>query len=211
MAFSFQQRDAEVEHFDVAVLQKHDIFWFDVAVDNPVLMGIGQGVTYLEEDVQHLSSREQRRRAFLHHSPECLSPQVFQDQVLRAPLLTLIQVSLNVWVVEASADLRLTLVAGEDSRSPDHIVMGKLEHDLLQHPSILGKVDTACTSLSEQADDFVVIDALARLVDRWHRFPCTSFTRPPVCQGRDLSDVSRRLSIRLEPRNPATIVTNNGV
>jgi len=170
MAFSFQQRDAKVEQFDLTILQQHDIFWFDVAVDDPVLMGIGQGLTYLKDDLKRLSSREQRRRAFLHHSPECLPLQVFQDQVLRASLLTLIQVSLNVWVVEAPADLRLTLVAREDSRSPDHIVMGKLEHDLLQHASVLGKVDTACTSLSEQTDNLVVIDALARLVDCWHRF-----------------------------------------
>ena len=56
---------------------------------------------------------------------------------------------LDVRMLQAIADLRLSPVSHEDSRATDHIVIGELEHNLLQRMTILGKVNMARASLSK--------------------------------------------------------------
>src|SRR5260370_40262286 len=98
MALSLNEGNAKVENFDVAVLQQHDIFWLDIAMDYPTFMRIGQGITYLNQHAQHLIYRQQLGCVFLHYRPQCLPPHVFTNMVLRAPLLSLVQVPLDVWM-----------------------------------------------------------------------------------------------------------------
>src|SRR2546422_359933 len=153
-------------------------------MDYSTFMCIDQRVTHLYQHTEHLTSRKKLRREFLHHHPQRLSAQVFQHQVLRAPLLSLVQVLLYVWMAQAFADLCFTLVSLEDSRATDHIVIGKLEHNLLQRMPILGKVDMARPSSSKWTDDLVVINFLTRGIDCWHT-SSMFFTPRPSLAARD--------------------------
>src|SRR5260370_16669868 len=168
MALFLNEGNAKVENFAVAVLQQHDIFWLDIAMDYPTFMRIGEGIQDLNQHAQHLIYRQQLGCVFLHYRPQCLSPHVFKHQVLRAPLLSVVQVALDVGMTEEPADLCLTLVARKDSRATNHIIIGKLEHDLLQRMPVLGEVDMARASSSKRTDDLVVINSLTRLIDSWH-------------------------------------------
>ncbi len=52
---------------------------------------------------------------FFQHGTQCTPLDVFRDQVILAALLINIQEVLDVWMAEAIANLRFTLVALEDS------------------------------------------------------------------------------------------------
>ena len=51
-------------------------------------------------------------------------------------------------MIQAFADFLFALVALEDSRTTDHLVVGKLEYDLLLRMPVMCKVDVARDSSS---------------------------------------------------------------
>src|SRR5215472_7094341 len=112
-----QYCDAKVEQFDLTILQQHDIFWLDVAVDHSVLVSIGQRCADVKKDVYHFRRGEQFGRIFPHRCPQGSPPQVLQYQVLPAPLLAAIQVTLDVGMAEAIANLYFAFVALENRRA----------------------------------------------------------------------------------------------
>src|SRR5258708_2617433 len=192
MALSLNEGNAKVENFDVAVLQQHDIFWLDIAMDYPTFMRIGQGIADLNQHAQHLIYRQQLGCVFLHYRPQRPSLHVFEHQVLRAPLLSLVQVPLDVWMTEEPTDLCLTLVARKDSCATNHIVIGKLEHDLLQRMPVLGEVDMARASSPKRTDDLVVINSLTRRIVCWHT--SSMFFHCLLYSGRNRGRSSRLIS-----------------
>jgi hypothetical protein len=79
-----------------------------------------------------------------------------------------VQVSLDVRVTQASTDLRFAFVSLEDGRTPDYIVIRKLEHDFLQRMPVQGKVDMVRASSPKLTQDLTVINPRSRRIDCWH-------------------------------------------
>ena len=172
MAFSFELRDPEIEHFDLAILQEHDIVWLHIVMDNAMFMGVYKSLAYLFKNgntfvrgfhvVMPLVGI--RRPLFRHYGTQCPPLQILQNEIFFLPHFCLIEVLYNVRMAKHTSDLNLTLKPLENGPTTNHIVFGELENDVMPCVSIPCTIDGACNSLTQKRVNPVMINLLPRSI-----------------------------------------------
>src|SRR5690242_11996003 len=102
---------------------------------------------------------------------------IFHHQVFIAAFFAHVQHALNIGVINAIANLGLTLIPLEDPDIANQIVVGELQHHCLLIMKIFSEVDTAHPPMPKHADNFVVIYLRTWCIYSWHNnstiFPLT--------------------------------------
>jgi hypothetical protein len=98
-----------------------------------------------------------------------MSMEIFQHEILFLPCLALVQVMLKGGMVKHSTNRPLTSMALKDGRSTNEIVKGKLEDYFLLGMEIAREIDTTRSSLTQEAQDLIVVYVFSRLIGRLHR------------------------------------------
>ena len=71
--------DAEVENFRVSVMSKHDVLWFDIAMDDSGVVGGGQSACYLNGNINRFTHRQASTVKLL---PQCFAFDQFAGYVV---------------------------------------------------------------------------------------------------------------------------------
>ena len=158
-----QDAEAEVEHLDGPVVREQEVRRLDVAVDDPLAVGVGQPQGRLAGVVGHV--HRGHRPAGPEPLAEALAGDELHDDIEDLADLVGVERPDDVRVVEHPDEFHLALEAGDDAGVRDDLGGDDLERDRPAHQLMLGLVDPAHRPRADPIEDDVPGDGQAvRLV-----------------------------------------------
>ena len=169
---------SEIEHFDQAVGPHHDVFGFDVAVDDAGFVRGGERLGDLFGDVQHVAHRH--LAVFDLFAQRQALDEFGGDEMLLAGMADLIDGD-DVRMIERAGDFGLLLEAMHALGVPQKLFRQQLERDLAIQPCVARQVNLSHAACAKQRNHFVM------------RQPSANGDRHPKTSGKSLPDRNQLL------------------
>ena len=145
----------EIHDCDVSGVIDDHVFWFDVAVENALLVGGLESPSDLLRDVQ---SFFELQRALGDLLVERLAfDEGHRDEGFAIDIIDL-EYRADVGVMECRRSLRFPLEPGSNVSVAEQMSRQKLERDLAFKPGVLGLVNDTHATLTELLGDLVMTD-----------------------------------------------------
>jgi hypothetical protein len=153
--------NTEVQQLDRAVVHHPDVRGLDVAVHDPLLVGVMQAGAQLREHVQVLHQRERRRRD--HSCGEAAAPQELHGDV-RGPVLVLGELvdRDDVPVLQAGRSAGLAEEPGASGLVGREVARHQLDRDLAIEHGVLTAIEHSHAAASHALDDLVASNRCGR-------------------------------------------------
>ena len=151
--------DAKVEHAHRAVGQEHDVFGFDVAVDDAVAVGVAQGQGGLAGNVEGLLPGQ--GAPLVQDLAHVLAGHVFHDQVVDVAVGAIVEhrddVHLGRRLAEARDELGLLGEALQKAHVLAELRVEDLDRNSLPVAQVLGQVDPGHAAAAQLGDQLVAV------------------------------------------------------
>ena len=151
---------AQVEDLHLPGGRDHQVRRLDVAVDQPVLVGVLQPEGRLPDQLAGVGDRQ--RPAVLHQLIEVQAVDEFHHQELRAVDLAGVECADDVRMVNRADDLHLALEAGDGLRVIEQPLRQDFQGHGLVELDVPGPIDRAHAAFAQLLEQFVVAQRLQR-------------------------------------------------
>ena len=171
---------AEVTDAEPSLLAEEEVGGLDVAMHEPLPVGVFEASRRVEADQQRL--RRRQAVAGVEHRPQAPAPEVLAHEVRDALVRARVVHVHHVGVVERGGGLGLGPEALEERRVVRHALVEHLDRDAPPQLRVVGQVDAARRTVAQRGDDAIstredTADEIAQVRQR-HEPEITGAPRP---------------------------------